>query len=234
MIETHIHIIPGVDDGAGNIDESKKMLEILKSQGITAIITSSHYREGIGLNEHIEERFNEFKNISANAQIEAYLGNELFLDELGYEALKAGKVYSLAASQYVLVELPFYHFYPFHKELLYRIQMLGYKIILAHVERYRIFHQHPELLAEFIEKGMYGQLTTGIFDDRKARKTALKWIKKGYIHVIGSDGHNTSNRPPKLKDAYDIVSKKVSVETADLLFNHNPRRIIENQALNSI
>lgn len=231
MIDTHIHIIPGVDDGPKTIEDSKAMLDMLKQQGVEAVITTSHFREGISLNETLAEQYRLLEVASSNWGIKTFIGNELFLDEQGYEALKLKSVYTLANSRYVLVELPFYHFYPFHKELLFRIQMLGYKVILAHIERYRIFHEHPELLQEFIEKGMYGQLTTGIFDERKGRKNALKWIKQGYVQLVGSDGHNISNRPPKLKDAYDIISKKFDSQTADVLFRHNPTRIIEDQPL---
>lgn len=234
MIDTHIHIIPGVDDGPQTIEDSKAMLDILKQQGVEAVITTSHYREGIALNENLDGQFKRLMEVANKQGIQIFIGNELFLDEQGYEALKLKQVYTLANSRYVLVELPFYHFYPFHKDLLFRIQMLGYRVILAHIERYRIFHEHPELLQSFIEKGMYGQLTTGIFDERKGRKSALKWIKQGYVQLIGSDGHNTSSRPPKLKDAYDIVSKKFDSQTADVLFKHNPTRIIEDQPLLTI
>lgn len=231
MIDTHIHIIPEVDDGARSLLEAVEMLEMAKSEGVSEIIATPHFKEGLSLDSDVLEQYEKIHFEAERLGVKLHLGNELYLCEEGVDALRDDHVYTMANSSYVLVELPFHHFYPFHEALIHQIQLRGFKIILAHIERYQIFRRQPAKLAAMMDKGIYGQMNARYVHERKTRKQALKWIEKGYVHVIASDGHNTDKRPPKLGDAYETVAAKFGVGAAELLFKDNPRRIIENEPL---
>lgn len=233
MIDTHIHLIPGVDDGATNLTISMEMLYIALQEGIDEMILTPHYYVPNYVSEDIDKQFQLLKSeISEKGlNIKIHLGNEVYLNEESIKGFEDGRARNLSNSSYVLMELPFNHFYPFHENLLYQLQLNGHYIILAHVERYRIFKSNPKKLEELIEKGYYGQLTSSFISNSKTTKIALEWIKSGYIHLVASDAHNNKKRPPQMKASYEIVSKKYGEDCAKLLFEENPRRIINNEPL---
>jgi len=231
MIDTHIHIVPGVDDGAASLNEAVAMLTHSKNEGVTEIIATPHFKEGLSLDSDVLEQFEKIGFEAENMGIKLHLGNELYLCEEGVEALRDDHVYTMANSHYVLVELPFHQFYPFHEALLHQIQLRGFKIILAHIERYQIFRRNPAKLEGMIRKGIYGQMNARYIQERKTRKQAFNWIEKGYVHIVASDGHNTEMRPPNMSEAYEAVSHRFGVGASELVFRDNPARIIEDKPL---
>lgn len=234
MIDTHIHIIPEVDDGAASMEESMAMLAIAKEEGVEKIIATPHYKDGLSLNVDVLEQYELIRVEAEKMGIVISLGNELYLCEEGVEALRDEYVYTMANSSYVLVELPFHHYYPFHEALLHQIQLRGFKIILAHIERYQAFRKHPEKLEALIKKGIYGQMNSRYVSERKTKKQAFKWIEAGYVHIVASDGHNPESRPNSLKAAFEIVEEKYGSETALKLFNDNPAHVLEDELLEDV
>jgi len=231
MIDTHIHIIPGVDDGAETLTEAIEMLEIAKSDGVSEIIATPHFKEGLSLDSNVLEQYEKIRIEAEKIGVKLHLGNELYLCEEGVDALRDNHVYTMANSCYILVELPFHHFYPFHEALIHQIQLRGFKIILAHIERYQIFRRQPAKLEAMLQRGLYGQMNARYVHDRKTRKQALKWIGKGYVHLVASDGHNTEKRRPELADAYETVQTRFGIGAAELLFKDNPGRVVEDEQL---
>lgn len=231
MIDTHIHIIPEVDDGAASLTEAVEMLKISKDEGVKEIIATPHFKEGLSLEADILEQFEKIKFEAEEMGITLHLGNELYLCEEGVHGLRDDHVYTLANSSYVLVELPFTQYYPFHDALLYQIQQRGFRIILAHIERYQSFRRKPEMLEALMKKGIYGQMNARYLHERKTRKQAFKWIEKGYVHLIASDGHNTDSRKPEMAKAYETVQDRFGIAAAELLFRDNPARIIDDVML---
>jgi protein-tyrosine phosphatase len=150
------------------------------------------------------------------------------------EAIFSGLANTMGDSDYLLIELPTNHFYDFHETFLYSLQDRGYKIILAHIERYRIFKEQPQKLGELVEQGMFAQVTSKYLTDRKNRKKGLDWIKSGWIHIIASDAHDLSFRPPLMKEAYKLIEKRFGECAAIWLFEENPRAILENRPLNQV
>lgn len=234
MIDTHVHIIPEVDDGATSIEESVAMLKSAKEQGVSQMIATPHFKEGISLEADILEQYERVRKEAAAMGVTLHLGNELYLCEEGVEGLRDDHVYTMANSKYVLVELPFMQFYPFHEALLHQIQMRGFKIILAHIDRYQVFRKKPEKLKTMLERGMYTQLNASSLSNRKLKRQALSWIEKGWVHLIASDGHDMLKRPPRLAEAYEKVQHKFGIGAAELLFRDNPERIIHDEPLEAL
>ena len=231
MIDTHIHIIPEVDDGAGSLTEAVEMLKMAKEEGVKEIIATPHFKEGLSLDADVLEQFEKIRFEAGELGLKLHLGNELYLCEEGVHGLRDEHVYTMANSSYVLVELPFQHYYPFHDALIHQIQLRGFRIVLAHIERYQIFKRKPEMLQTFLNKGIYCQMNAGFVSSRKTRKQALKWIEKGYVHLIASDGHNTDGRKPVMAEAYEVVEHRFGIGAAEQLFRDNPALIIEDLPL---
>lgn len=233
MIDTHIHIVPDVDDGAKDLDISVQMLNMAINEGVNEMIVTPHFKMPVYNNQNVENKFSLLSKyiVSENINFKIHLGNEIYLSEESMDAIKKGQVNTMGKSRYLLLELPYFHFYPFHESMMAELQGSGYEIILAHVERYQIFMSKPEKLKEFVDKGIYTQITSRYITDKKTRKYALKLIKDGLIYIIASDGHDILRRPPVMKEAYKIVAKAFGEICAQTLFTNNPKLIINNHAL---
>ena len=233
MIDTHIHMIPGVDDGAKSLQISIQMLEMAIKEGTNGMILTPHFNIPHYYNKNVKEQFQLLvDHIQTNKiDFELHLGNEIHVSEENMAALKSESAYTMAESRYLLLELPNYHFYPFHEDAIYDLYSNEYKIILAHVERYVVFTKKPEKIKEMSRNGIYAQLTSEYIINKKTRKDALKWIENGFINIVASDGHDIVRRPPVLKMAYEIVKRSFGETCAQTLFVENPRLIINDKEL---
>lgn len=233
MIDTHIHLVPGVDDGAKDIDVAIQMLHLANNEGVSEMILTPHFNSPIYNNQNVEKQYSLIKDHISEEKIDVkvHLGNEIYLSEENIESIKLGQAHTMGNSKYLLIELPFYHFYPFHEAMIYDLQLNGYNIILAHVERYQIFEKKPEKFYELLTKGIYAQMTSEYITDNRTRKKALRWIEEGLIQIVASDGHDVDDRPPVMKSAYDIVSRAFGKDCAQKLFVDNPRLVIEDSVL---
>lgn len=233
MIDTHIHILPNVDDGPKMMSESVEMAKMAIDEGITEMIVTPHYKRPGYINEKVPDAYEALKNELAkqNLNLKLYLGNEIYLSEDNVMDLLEKKAYTLNDGPYVLVELPFRHYFPFHDALLHQLQLKGYKVILAHVERYEVLINQPHRIKELVERNMYIQLTSNALLNKKTRKIGLKWIRAGWVHLISTDAHGVTGRKPSIKKAYNLVLEKTGKEHADLLFVHNPKAVLNGYDL---
>ncbi len=233
LIDTHIHMLPGVDDGARDLDMAIQMLYAAKNEGVNAMILTPHFNSPFYYNQNVKENYEILKEYISSHEIDfsLYLGNEIYLSEEDFEAIITGQVNTMALSRYLLLELPFHQFYPFHEMMMHDLQEKGFRIILAHVERYQVFENKPQMLQEFVNNGIYCQISSNYIMNKKTRKRALKLIKNGLIHLVASDGHNLDKRPPAMKMAYDIIYKAFNREWAQLLFVENPELLIMDSVL---
>jgi protein-tyrosine phosphatase len=83
--------------------------------------------------------------------------------------------------------------------------------IIAHVERYPAVKKNKKCIKKLIDRGCVIQLNTTSIIDKSSRRRVVRYIKHGYIDVLGSDCHNTNKRPPVITDALKIVIQKVGV-----------------------
>jgi len=233
LIDTHIHMVPGVDDGARDMDMAIQMLHLAKNEGVNEMILTPHFNSPRYDNRSVMANYNMLKDYIQTNKIdfEIHLGNEIYLSEEDIAAIVTGQAYTMASSRYLLIELPFHQFYPFHEMMIHDLLENGYRIILAHVERYQIFEDKLQLLQEFVKKGIYCQITADYIINKKTRKRAFKLIKSGLIHIVASDGHNIATRPPFMKAAYDIVYKTFGRECAQFLFVENPKLVIVDSVI---
>lgn len=230
MIDTHIHMVPGVDDGAKDLNVSKNMMKLAINEGVNEMILTPHFNLPTYYNQNVDAQFQLLNNYINTEKInfKIHLGNEIYLSEETMVGIKKGHAHTMGDSKYLLVELPFYHYYPFHEAMLMELQECGYKVILAHVERYEVFSKKPFKLVELSKKGIYCQITSRYIMDGKTRKRALKLIESGIIHIVASDGHDVVKRPPVMKMAYEIVSKTFGEGCGQMLFTENPGMMIRD------
>lgn len=235
--DMHIHLLPGVDDGSKSMDITKQMLVKAYNQGVRNFIATPHYISGRthqtkeDLKSILGEVKKEAKSIVPDIQI--HLGNELYYSESIISDLIEGRAATLCESDYVLVEFATNISYNELYQAMRRFLEVGYRPILAHVERYECLYKENDKLAGLISLGVYIQMNAtsimgGFLDSRASYCRTL--INQGMVHLLGSDAHGAEKRPPIMLDAVKILEKKRVPETLleQILFD-NPERIIHNK-----
>ncbi|QHQ59964.1 histidinol-phosphatase [Anaerocolumna sedimenticola] len=236
FIDIHTHILPGVDDGAGNMVQTVQMLLHAKQQGIKTIIATPHYACGaenkpvtvlLELQEQVQMEASRL-----NMEVQILLGNELYYSDGILKALETGEALTLAASRYILVEFSLGESYQTIYRGLGQLILAGYVPILAHAERYHCLRKKEERIKDIINLGACIQMNSasllGGFFNREAVYNK-KLVKKGLVHFIASDCHNTRHRPPKMKDIYKNLEKSINSALLKRIIMENPIKILEDK-----
>lgn len=235
MIDIHNHLIPNIDDGSDSLELSRHLLKEAIEEGITDVLITPHYMpkgEYRVKRTELIKLFNEFKSACADLKINLYLGNELFIDSRLDEIIESNEVSTMNESDYVLVEFPFTDYKDDYDEYLYNIS-LSKKIIIAHPERYEYVQNDHEFVKRWHDNGYYLQANQTFRFSKTEKKTVFNLIEKGRLSFIASDAHSVY-RPVHLKSCYELIEKKFSKETAELLMDINPLRVIENKTIKRV
>ncbi|MCD8222466.1 MAG: protein tyrosine phosphatase [Clostridiales bacterium] len=234
IIDVHAHILPGVDDGSRDMEESLRLLDMAYGQGVRAVIATPHYSrngENRGYEElaaRLEEQFRE-----DHPGFRIFVGQETYYHEELPERLRRRQGLPMAGSRYVLVEydvaVPFSVLCRGQRRLL----DAGYIPILAHLERYPCLYEKGKT-EELIHCGSkmqmnYESLVGGLFD--RQTRWCRRQILEGHIHMLGSDMHRLDFRPPAITEAMAWLSRHIDAGTLDLLIRKNPERIIKNEMI---
>ena len=165
MIDTHSHVLAGLDDGAETLDESVAMARRAAAKGVTRMVATPHIRDDfdVAIGE-LPDRVAELNGALRAAELEliVHQGGEVAfyrLDDLTDDDLRS--VSFGGASRYVLVETPYGSVPAGFEEALFRLALRGFTAVVAHPERSPSFQRHPERLTGLVERGMLLQLTAG-------------------------------------------------------------------------
>ncbi len=198
MIDIHSHLLPGIDDGSKSFNDSIAILQGLSEQGITDVIITPHYVNGstymnpVDANRELLHTL-RYEVISAGIPIRTYLGNEIYIDRDIVKLIKKDKITPLANSHYLLVELPMSGDFPDYEDILASLQYAGYRVILAHPERYHTIHADYSIVERLHEQGVLFQCNLGSFIGqygRHAQKTVKRIAKDKFIFAVGTDIHH--------------------------------------------
>jgi len=235
MIDIHAHVLPGIDDGAKDMDEALALLRLAVADGVTRMVVTPHLHIG---------RFNNFnRNISNEFDVLLQAVNEHNINiELAYAAeirldseiipLLSGDKLPLYGEynnkRYMLLELPHSHI-PAGCDMLVKYLLRKNIIpVIAHPERNRDLLKDPRKIAPFVRLGCWFQLTAssieGKFGD-ECRSLAMQYLEQDIIHVVASDTHSVKRRPPELSRAKDIITTAFGEPRAQALFIDNPYNI---------
>ena len=236
MIDVHAHILPGIDDGAKTFEDSINIIKELMRQGVTDIIATPHYvNESIYMSPRLENVriLNELKDRLAleNIKINLFLGNEIYIDREMIDLIKRGKISTMAGSKYLLVELPLDEKWPNYDDFLRELMDYGYKVILAHPERYTIIQEDYEVAKNLFDMGVLLQCNMGSVVGkygREAKKLVRRMAKDKMIFTFGSDIHHCS-RSDYLVLAKRKLNKYYSDGELKQLLVTNPNKILNNR-----
>ena len=215
MIDWHTHILPNIDDGSKSIDESITMLGMLKAQGVDIVVATSHfYANDERVASFIERRQNAYDKLCGSLTEDTpkiFLGAEVEYYP-GISRMEDLKLLRLGNSKVLLLEMPMAKWSDYTiKELIEISNSRDYKLLIAHIDRYMAY-QSSKVLEQLIGNGVLMQANASFFDGFFKERKALKLVKEGFIHAIGSDCHNISSRPPKIGSAFHTIQKSFGAQ----------------------
>ena len=235
MIDIHNHLIPNIDDGSDSLELSRKLIKDAIDEGITDILITPHFMKHgpyDARKKELTDLFEELKRETKDLDVRLYLGNELLIDRELDELLLNDQVCTMNGSRYVLIEFPFEQYRDEYDEYLYNVS-LEYKIIIAHPERYYFVQKKHEFVDRWLSEGYLLQSNSTSLFHSDTKRVVYDLIEKGKLSFIASDAHN-EYRPVSLLDVYKLVSRKFSEETAELLMEINPGKVIEDKPVKKV
>lgn len=236
MIDVHCHMLPFVDDGARDWETSLTMARMAYEDGIRTTILTPHWTGQPGEIDSVKARRTELAERLRDAGIglNLLLGNEVILTPQLEEALQDGGALHLADSKFVLLETAQLEHGAFNRKAIFRLQTHGHRVILAHPERVPSWEKEHTELKELIQAGcalqVNAQSLLGGFG-KGPKLAAERFLKAGWVSLMGTDAHSTGSRPPILSAALARVEKLIGEAGARRLVLDNPQRILENRPL---
>jgi protein-tyrosine phosphatase len=235
MVDIHTHILWEIDDGASSVEESIAMLEGARQAGTVEIVATPHWNPRYAYQAALtEDRIAQLTEKTGGTP-RIHRGCEVHLtSDNVVDLLKAPATYTINGKQYLLVEVP-------HQQVGKHIEMVlkhlldaGISPIVAHPERNPVLQQQLEKVESWVDLGCLMQLTAlslmGGFG-ASAKRTGIRMLDRGLAHVVASDAHDPVHRHARLDDAYQLTRARYGEDLAEVLFEDNPRAIVEGARL---
>lgn len=198
FIDIHSHLLPGIDDGAKNIEETQFLIKEMNSFGIKNFITTPHIMTNVWDNDSvsIQKKLSETIGLINSDLYESFnVGAEYMLDSHFLNRLNKEELLCIKGN-HILVEMSYLN-PPMHLyEILFEIQLAGYKPILAHPERYLFYAQNLKEFEKLKNSGFLFQLnllSTVNYYGLSITKTADFLIANDFIDFVGSDIHHKNH-----------------------------------------
>jgi len=212
MIDFHSHILPAIDDGSSSVTESLQLLTQLREQGITTVVATPHfYADAQSVDAFLRRRDDAYHQVMGqcvDAVPQIRLGAEVLYYN-GISHLDGLERLCIEGTRILLLEMPFTRWSStVLREVLEIANNMDVTVVLAHIERY-MRYQRSGVLDELRRQGVLMQVNASYFAERVTRRSALRQLASGHIHLLGSDCHGVHNRPPRMQEALVIIRKKI-------------------------
>lgn len=240
VIDLHCHILPGVDDGAGSMDDACRMARLAAESGISVIVATPHCNipgqqpntRSAALNQRFAELNRQLRLQGIDIQV--LPGAEVFARDNLFTLLQERKLNTINNSRYLLVEFYFGESASTISSALLQVRQAGLIPIVAHPERYEAVQHDPGLAVGWFRDGYIIQLNKGSLLGRLgrgAKHCGLWLLDHGFAHVIASDAHSPEYRTPYMTNLVNFLLDYYPAAYVNLLLEKNPQRIIENRSI---
>ncbi len=235
MIDLHAHILPGLDDGSGSVEDSLEMAQLALESGVTAIAATPH--ANLPGSERKDERrlcleqLEEFREQLSGEGIGLTVrsGMEIFAAGSYLERLKAGELLTLARTRYVLIEFPMnIPALTVYRET-DRVLAEGYLPVLAHPERYECIQRVPAHVQEWRLMGAVIQMNKGSIlgsFGRSVQRTAESLLRHRLVDIAASDAHSPVRRTTEMSRLAGRLEELGGEACARILLTENPGRML--------
>ncbi len=232
MIDLHTHALPFMDDGAKDEQTSLAMMQAELAQGVTEVVFTPHYYG----KKHSPEKFlsrreNAFSAVQAQIPqgLKTRLGAEVHFTGVNVPDYDQLIKLAIQDTQYILIEFPFTAKWTglLMDKLSDFVYETGYTPIIAHIERYIEVQKRPAYVQELLDMGCLLQVNARAFSTRGEKQLAYALLKRGWVHCIASDAHDTEGRSPSsYVQAKACLQTKFSAEWEQI--QTNMQKILAN------
>ncbi len=238
MIDFHAHILPGFDDGPTDEAESRLLVEELVRQGVSTVVSTSHfYPERESPEDFVRRRNEAFLRLQESCgdieDLQMIRGAEVYCNVvLKVMADFSGLV--IEGTSAILIELPNVNsFSDIVIKILRRLaDKCGLVPVIAHAERYReIRYGTVRKIRKLKKAGCMIQINCDSIVGEKYGRTVRKILDSGLVDLLGSDCHDMTRRPPHMRKACDIIAAEYGKETLDRLLGNAERLVGERPGL---
>lgn len=227
-IDMHSHILPGMDDGSRSMGQTLRMLETAVSEGITTMIATPHNMPGKGCppGSVVRRKVDELRRTveQEGIPLEIVAGTEYYYREEVLDILDSEDAVTLGNSDCVLVEFEPLAERNYIRNALRNILGLGYRPVIAHVERYAKLMEDTAVLGDMRKNGILVQVNAmSVTGDngRQAKKDVRNLLKKGLVDFVATDAHSDGRRAPYMEKCAEVLYRKCGTEYADRLLFGN-------------
>ena len=222
MIDFHMHVLPGMDDGSRDIGMSVAMLERSAASGVDTVAATSHfYAEDNDIPRFLARRRSAYDRLQEavggrDDLPQLLLGAEVLYFS-GMSTVDTLDALCLAGTDLLLLEMPFVLWTDRVLREVDAIQRSGLQVVAAHIERYMDI-QPRRTMEAFFDLGTFIQCNGSFFLNRRTIRQALRMFRQGQIQFLGSDAHNITARPPNLGEAVQIIERKLGRTALERFF----------------
>lgn len=239
MIDLHNHLLPGIDDGAKEVEETVEFLRILARDGVTHVTATPHMKPGVYDNSR-EDIFRTVEIVRRAAasdpeasRVTLLPGAEVYYTADVVDRARRGDLMSVAdGGKYVLLELPYQQVPMRVDETIFQLRLAGLTPIMAHPERVAYYLEDFERVEASVRLGALTQVTGSSIIGRfgsKARDFAHRMIDRNLAHIVATDSHDVRYRPPILSEARETVARLAGPEAARAMVEDLPRAVLEGR-----
>ena len=239
FVDTHCHILAGVDDGAQTIEDMQQMLRMAYEDGIHYIIATPHHHPRRGrkspgaLRQQLKTAREEAAKISDRLRV--YLGTEVYFGQDVPDRLRERRILTMNRTQFVLVEFSHSDTYEYICQGIQQLQMKGFEVILAHVERYGCMYKSLENVEHLTHMGVRLQVNADSITGEngwKMKRFTRQLLDRRLVFCVGTDAHDAKKRPPRMRAAAEYVTKKCGEEYARRIFFGNAAEMLKKKKKN--
>ena len=233
LVDIHCHLLAGLDDGPRVLEDAVAMCRAAQTQGVRLLAATAHQNERwpavtperirratATLQQALEER---------KIHVTVYPCAEVMAAPETARAWSEGRLLSVAdRGQYMLLEMPRGLCVDL-RPTVEALRRAGLRPILAHPERVPELLHEPGMIEELIELGCLVQVSSSSIlkpASRGNRRALQGWLKRGLVHLLGSDGHSPERRPPRLAPAYHELAHWVGLASADRIASTNGMAVL--------
>lgn len=237
MVDLHSHILPDIDDGAKNLDESLRLCSLGRINHIKKIVATPHFNALGNIDNFLkqrDEKYNSLKKALEENNIDAdiYKGAEVFVDDDIFFSKNLNRL-TINDSRYLLIEFSFYGL-KFKDVVQYLDELYSMDIvpIVAHPERYEYFQNDYDAVNELASKGVLFQINAASLASRDGREEfelAYEMAYKGVASFISTDAHSLYRRPNDMSDMIREFPQDIDPVHMERMLVRNPQRVIDNE-----
>jgi protein-tyrosine phosphatase len=237
VIDLHCHMLPGIDDGAADLQTALEMARIAVADGIRMTACTPHIYPGLYLNDAegiraavaaLREGLGE-----AGIALEITAGADIQMVPELLDELRSGRFPTLHASRYFLFEPPHHTVPARFTASIFDALASGYVPVITHPERLTwLGKEHYPWFVEAARQGAWVQVTAGALTGRfgrRARYWGERMLDDGIVHILATDAHGVDRRPPLLAEGREVARKWVGADESRRLVESRPRAIIEDR-----